>query len=232
MSGGSPTTQQLVDQCQGLVRTLAMRIRRKLPKYVELEDLIAYGQIGLMEAGRDYDPSRGSRFSTYAYYRIRGAIYDGLSKMSWLSRAQYSRIRYEQMGNEVLGLESEEGTHAPAGGIESEMRWLRDVGRTLAVVYLASHHEFNQEAEACLSDPSAPSAPAEVISREISDKLHELIDALPPLARALIRATYFEGLTLQDAAKKLGVSKSWASRLHARTLQRLARSLRLQGVTS
>ena len=73
-----------------------------------------------------------------------------------------------------------------------------------------------------MEDRSSPGAAAVAIHREISQKLHELIAALPPEAAALIRATYFEGLTLQEAGTKLGVSKSWASRLHAKALERLA----------
>lgn len=60
--------------------------------------------------------------------------------------------------------------------------------------------------------------------------LHEVIAELPAEARTLIQATYFEGQTLQDAAKRIGISKAWASRLHVKTLQRLANALRHAGV--
>ena len=104
MTGPDPLVQQRIEECQGLVRSLALSIRRKLPPTVELEDLIAYGQVGLGEAARDFDPDRGSRFSTYAYYRIRGAIYDGLSKMAWFDRVQASQVRYEQMSGGRSGV--------------------------------------------------------------------------------------------------------------------------------
>ena len=89
----TPSPTSLIEECQGLVRLLASRIHRKLPSHVELGDLEAYGQVGLLEAARDFDPTRGGRFSTFAYYRIRGAIYDGLAKMSWFSRTEYRRRR-------------------------------------------------------------------------------------------------------------------------------------------
>ena len=82
MTDGPLTTQQLVVSCQGLVRSLAWKIHCKLPRSVDLEDLVCYGQIGLVEAARDFDSSRGGQFTTYAYYRIRGAILDGMSKMA------------------------------------------------------------------------------------------------------------------------------------------------------
>lgn len=226
-----PDSQQLIEECQGLVHSLAGAIHRKVPPNIDLEDLVAYGQLGLVEAARDFDPARGGRFSTYAYYRIRGAIYDGLSKMSWFGRSQYSRLRYEQLGNEVLKLEGEGETESP-GDLAGEVRWFRDVTRALALVYLTTQAgPEGKSALASLEDHSEPAAPAVAISREIAQKVRELVDALPPEAATLIRATYFEGSTLQEAGNRLGVSKSWASRLHARALQKLARSLRLEGIT-
>ncbi len=231
MSRRSP--QELVNECQGLVRSLAQAIHRKLPPNVELDDLVAYGQVGLAEAAKEFDPARGSRFSTYAYYRIRGAIYDGMSKMAWFSRSQYRRVRAQQMSNEVLGQQNAADENRSETGPEAEMTWFRDLSRALAVVHLTTQVDDPDKAAVSMpADTSVPDPSAAVIGREIGEILHELIDALPEVAGNLIRATYFEGLTLQQAGDRLGVSKSWASRLHARTLQRLARSLRLLGVVS
>jgi RNA polymerase sigma factor for flagellar operon FliA len=65
------------------------------------------------------------------------------------------------------------------------------------------------------------------IQHEISQRLDELTSALPEDARRLIHAAYTEGLDLQEAGRRLGISKSWASRLHAKALGELARSLTL-----
>ncbi len=218
--------QERIEQCQGLVRSLASRIHRSVPSQFELDDLVAYGQLGLVAASREFDPSRGCRFSTYAYYRIRGAIYDGLAKMAWGSRAAYSQARYEQMSNHYLEDQSDESAGPANASVESGARWLRNVTGALAVVYLAAHGGLRDEADGGgLVDGSEPAPPSVAIDRETSQRLHALIDALPPQAATLIRATYFEGLTLEEAGRRLGVSKSWASRLHARALEQLARGL-------
>lgn len=223
----TPSRQTLIEECQGLVRSLAVGIHRKLPPHAELADLVSYGQVGLAEAARDFDATRGNRFSTFAYYRIRGAIYDGLAKMSWFSRVQYNRLRYEQMAGETLRQAAEESEPMPPDAI-SGMHWFRDLGRSLAVVYLAAHTELQGEGgTGNLTDRSAPSPPEAVIANEVNQRLHALIDALPADAGSLIRSIYFEGRDLQEAGQKLGISKSWASRLHAKTLKRLARDLRL-----
>ncbi len=215
--------QQWIEQCQGLVRSLASQIHRKVPARVDLDDLVAYGELGLVEAARDFDPSRGCQFSTYAYYRIRGAIYDGLAKMAWGSRAGYNRVRYEEMSNELLRQHGEEASADPEPDAAAGARWLRNVTGALAVVYMATLGSPGKEVDAgTLVDGSEPAPPAVAMDCEMSQRLNQLIDALPPQAATLIRATYFEGLTLEQAGQRLGVSKSWASRLHAKALQRLA----------
>ena len=226
MSTPCKSKDRLIDECQGLVHSLAKQIHRKLPPHISIEDLTGYGQLGLVEAAAEFDDSRGSRFSTYAYYRVRGAIYDGLSKMSWISRAQYGKLRNQQMATEVLRQESEGKNPSGDGTLEGDMRWFVDVSRALAVIYLATAHEDGEKAGILLEDKSSPEPQSEAINREMHMKLRGLVDGLPEEAASLIRATYFEGLTLKEAGERLGISKSWASRLHKRTLLRLASSLR------
>ena len=64
-----------------------------------------------------------------------------------------------------------------------------------------------------LVDMLQPAPSAAAMESEIREKLHQLIDTLPQAAAELIRATYFEGLTLEEAGQRLGLSKSWASRV-------------------
>jgi RNA polymerase sigma factor FliA len=221
----APDLQTHIAECQGLVHSLAAQIHRKLPSYVEFEDLVEYGEVGLAEAARDFDPSRGHQFSTFAYYRIRGAIYDGLAKMSWFSRAQYRQHRYEQLSTETLAQNADQCQQEGPQDEDSYLCWFRDLGQSLAVVYLATQVGGENELAAVpLVDAAAPPCDA-AIQRELHARLHELIAALPKDAAALISGVYFEGLDLQTAGQRLGISKSWASRLHAKALKRLARDL-------
>jgi RNA polymerase sigma factor for flagellar operon FliA len=65
-----------------------------------------------------------------------------------------------------------------------------------------------------------------LLDDELKQSLRLAIEELPTDARQLIRGTYFEGKTLKDAGEELGISKAWASRLHARALEQLARGLK------
>ncbi len=128
--------QKLIEECQGLVRSLASRISRKAPPNIDIEDLVSYGQVGLAEAARDFDPDRGTLFSTFAYYRVRGAIYDGLAKMSWFSRTEYERRRDRNLPVQVLSWPQ----------VKDERTWvdsLEDVA-TPPPTEVAILHEINQ----------------------------------------------------------------------------------------
>ncbi len=89
---------ELISSHQGLVKSIALKITESLPTQFELDDLIGYGQVGLAEAAQEFDPARGVRFATYAYYRVRGAIYDKVdlriassASNSWPTRPLPSR---------------------------------------------------------------------------------------------------------------------------------------------
>jgi RNA polymerase sigma factor for flagellar operon FliA len=215
-----PTVAELMQQCQGLVRSLAKQIHLTLPPSADLEDLISYGQVGLAEAARSFNPDVNVKFSTFAYYRIRGAIFDGVSKMAWFRKPSAAQARFERGANAVL----DESSGEPGSDVYSDARWLNDVSRTLAVAYLTSQSRPLELEDDDCEDPAVATA-----DRELSERLHDLVDRLPAEAQSLVRGVYFEGLSLQEAGERLGVSKSWASRLHSRILDRLGRELRRLG---
>ena len=59
-----------------MLRSIAWQVSQRLPRSVEVDELIGEGQLGLLRADRDYDPAKGAQFATYAYWRIRGAMLD------------------------------------------------------------------------------------------------------------------------------------------------------------
>ena len=66
-----------------MVRSIAWQVHQRLPRSVEVDELIGEGQLGLLRADRDYDPSKGAQFSTYAYWRVRGAMLDWVRQQDW-----------------------------------------------------------------------------------------------------------------------------------------------------
>ena len=228
---GQSRSDHMVKSCQGMVRTIAWNVHQKVPRQVDLDDLIAYGQVGLLEAAREFDDTRGAKFSTYAYHRIRGAILDGLSTMSWFSRRDYHRNKYERMADDVLNVDGEDiGDESESDG-RQDAQWFGDMSTTLAVVYLTTLATGEADSRAMtVEDVHADSPDAAIVADESRGKLLAAIRSLPDQARELICAAYFEGVTLKEAGERLGISKAWASRLHAKTLRQLAEALRAQDV--
>jgi RNA polymerase sigma factor for flagellar operon FliA len=209
---------------------LAWQIHQRVRGRVELADLIAYGQVGLVEAASRFDESQGNRFITYAYHRIRGAILDGLAKMEWFRHADFYAGRYSRLAREVLaGSDASAGT-CEFGGIEEGARWLIDVSARLSIVFLASGLPDAKDRADAIADPHAPTPQTQVMLDELRAWVRESIDRLPEQGRQLLHWVYYEGLSLTAAGERMGLSKSWTSRLHDKMLRRLAASLRQQGV--
>jgi RNA polymerase sigma factor for flagellar operon FliA len=223
------TAHQLIESGQKLVHSLAREIHRRFSGQFDYDDLVAYGQVGLAQAAGEFDPQRGARFTTYAYYRIRGSIYEGVSKLNWTSRAQYNRMRADRAADEVL----QQGPHRSDGwagtSLDEDSVWLTGLSQQLAATSLATFVPLGEFGDT-VEDDDCSSPLASVETSEVSRRLRQIVSGLDDEPRQLIEAVYFDGTTLQEAADRIGVSKSWASRLHARTLQILALSLREIGI--
>ena len=222
----TPQMQAWVDQSQGMVRSIATKISHRLPPSVNYDDLVSYGQLGLMQAVYSFQPDKNVAFQTFAYHRIRGAIYDGLGKMSWTSRAVAMRLRAEKLSAELLEQQLDANRRAePTDSLAADADWLFRTTERIAVVHLLtdSSEDGNALASAAIDDEDTPDE--QTAHQELCMLLRTQVSELPEAERTLIQLTYFQDKTLTEAAEVLGKSKSWASRVHTRILEKLARSL-------
>jgi RNA polymerase sigma factor for flagellar operon FliA len=196
---------------QGLVRAIAWKTHQRVPHHVEIDDLIAYGQIGLLEAITAFDAERGRKFTTYAWHRIRGAILDGLGTMSWFNRAKFERSEYEQPV-----------ASAPATAPAAD-------STTAAPVSARGRRPTRSGLEDVAVMSREPDAGDDVLKREMIAFLRDLVGALPEKEAGLLRGVFFEGRTLTEAARRVGISTAWASRLQTRTLADLRVALERSG---
>ena len=82
-----------VESYMPLVYKIANQVQRQVRGQAEREDLVSWGTTGLLEAMKRFDPEQGAKLSTFAYYRIRGAMLDGIGKTAPLSRKCYRNAR-------------------------------------------------------------------------------------------------------------------------------------------
>jgi RNA polymerase sigma factor for flagellar operon FliA len=121
---------------------IASRIRERLPKCIDLEDLVQTGVLGLLDAYRNYDSSKNAQFATFAKFRIRGAILDGLRKLDWSSRGL--RRKGRSITSSVVKLELELGRQPLeeeiAADLEMPLEELQSAMMQLDGLYLVSSY--------------------------------------------------------------------------------------------
>ena len=213
----SPEAQRYIP----LVRSIALQVKKKLPSHIELEDLIGYGSIGLMEALKSFRTGHGTTFKTFAYYRIRGAIYDGLRKIGWLSRSAYAEHKFRQKANELLQSHSSSSEGMVKRTLGAEAAEMKQVLEDLVPVCLLSMETVDR----LLTANEDESPEEQLLEKRTKDSLAAVLAGLDEREKLLIQYYYFEDMTLDDAAEKLDISKSWASRLHFKVLAKMKLAL-------
>jgi len=207
--------EEFVRRHQKLVLSIANKLAKSLPVEVDVDDLLAYGQKGLLEAAQRYNPEHGASFVTFAYYRIRGAMYDGLKKMTPLVKRNRT-LAFREHADAYLRQRAAEPRPADAG---EAIQVLSEMVSDLAVVYLIDTEELEERPDLRTPDPSV------LAERHLRiSALRKLIGRLPRKEMRLLELMYFEGYNLTEAAKKLKISKGWASRLHSKAISTVRRA--------
>ena len=216
----------VITQYTPYVRSIAGKIKKTLAKEIEFEDLVEYGMIGLLEAAERYDAAMGANFMTFAYYRIRGAIYDGLRGMGWMSRSEYARVRYEEKANTYLAQATEEAAADPDAPKKTEEDKATEVLSTLsnmAAIYITNLDGIEGLQ---VKDDNAVQADETLGHEQARVAVTRAVSKLSEQERQLLDMYYYREMSLQEVGEKLGLSKSWTSRLHARVIEKLHRLLR------
>lgn len=197
-----------------LVERALRRLVRELDLSVDPEDLRGWGQQGLLEARQRFDPSRGVRFSTFAYYRVRGAMLDGVRRQGWIRRSAYARLKTLEAADALCEQQGESLAQGPAPGVAARAQALDDVLAKVSAAYLLSAVGQDEE--------EARDTPETMLEREQErSAVKASLSELPERERALLETVYFGGATIEEAGARMGLSKSWASRMHAKALERL-----------
>lgn len=220
VAGRSSEDERFIQEHQALVRSIAQKVRAQLDLNCDLDDLIAFGFQGLLEARGRFDASRGVQFNTFAYYRIRGAIIDGVRQMAYLPRRVHARARAAAAGDwiaEEVGV-TRAAVPAERTNLDETVRTFDEtLGRLTACFVLAAVGQS--------PDDAPKGADEALIDDEQGGRVRRALGRLAERERALVEGFYFEGRQFDEVAAELGISKSWASRLHAKALSQLRAAL-------
>jgi RNA polymerase sigma factor for flagellar operon FliA len=203
---------------------VARRIAKRVGGDVALDDLMALGHPALLEVARTFDPSR-AKFSTYAALKLKWAIFDGLRREAMFGRSAGARAvalaASARFGEGLAELEGSDGELATEEVYQDRLRSLLEGHAAALALGLV----------AAAGDPDAIAAGAETpeesaAKAELKRAVSSAIQNLPEREHALIERHYFGGEAFDAIARDLGISKSWASRLHASAIRSLAEALR------
>ena len=213
-----------------LVDIIARQVGRAIGQTVELEELVSFGREGLLAAARRYERSRGVPFRAYANFRVRGAVLDGVRAMSRLPRRIHQRIAAWDAANR-LSEGAAEDVHLPpvpgVGPAQTEQALAAHLAgmATAMAIGLVAGAPHTAEGEG--SVVPRVSDPEEILAKsELLRIANAAIDQLSPDEAALLRRHYLQGERFDHVAAELGLSKSWASRLHTRAIRKLTKRLR------
>jgi len=215
---------RLVDSHLEVARRCAHVLHARVGKYIELEELIALANAGLAEAAASYEEGHGTAFSTWAWYRIQGSMMDGLRKATNLPRRVWANLIALRATSEYLeNLGQRDAGAAKRGARPKEKREalgaVQDALSAIRTMYVTSLETLQ---DAGFDKPDDAAAPVDRIhSDRVARRLRKALAGLPDKERALVTKHYYEGKNLLEAGAELGISKSWASRLHAQAVEKL-----------
>ncbi len=224
--------ERLILHYAPLVAAVAGRVGMRLPSMVEQADLVSYGMFGLIDAIEKYEPGRAVKFETYASARIRGAIIDELRAMDWIPRSVRTKARavdraYSELESELRRVPSESEV---AGRLGVQVRELRAVFTQLSTVNIAALDELlgggDERADRLslidtLGDGGAPDPEGAFEVQETKFLLARAIDQLGEREKLVLVLYYYEGMTLAEIGRVLGVTESRISQMHTAAMARL-----------
>ena len=221
--------EQIIPEYIPLVKYIASRIMFGKNKYMEYEDLVSYGMIGLIDAINKFDNSKGMKFSSYASIRIKGAMIDELRRNRPISKGAMDKLnRYNKAIEDLQGSLLREPTNVEISNylgismnevaeIENYINYISMV--SLENVIFSDDEDINLMG--VIEDKNSPSPDSYLEDKEKLEVLTQAIELLKEKDRMILNLYYYEGLTLKEIGKVLEVSESRVCQLHSRAIRNL-----------
>lgn len=217
--------QLLVEKHTALVKRIAHHLLIRLPASVLVDDLIQAGMIGLLEAARNFDGSKGASFETFAGIRIRGAMLDEIRKGDWTPRSVHKNSR--AISEAIAEVERETGRDARDTevakkldvGINEYHQMLNDVsaGKMIGIEDLG----VTEDVLVTDTDKGSDDPYDELAQGSFQKALAYAITTLPEREAIVLSLYYDEELNLREIGEVLEVSESRVSQIHSQAMVRL-----------
>ncbi|RKZ09495.1 RNA polymerase sigma factor WhiG [bacterium] len=223
--------RELVNLYSRIVKYVAGRMAIGLPHYVEFNDLISAGLLGLIQAIDNFDHERGIKFETYAIPRIRGSILDELRSQDWFPRSL--RRKAKQLEEAYSVLEARLGRPATDAEVARELEVdISEFDGLIGQVAIATIMSLDadtsgddSERSTCLgdyvADPRTEDVEQILAQQEMKDLIGKRMSELPEKEQLVLVLYYFEELTLKEIGEILDVTESRVCQIHTKAILRL-----------
>jgi len=227
--------EALIEQHIPLVKFVLAKVSSRLPRWVDREDLLEAGMVGLLDALRKFDPERGVAFNTYAVTRIRGAMLDHIRSMDWLPRSMRDKIDRLRTASRELTLAND--CHPSplelAGALDlplAEVHRLLFISNGYGPVSLDQplHHEGagGDLLRFQIAEEKAPTPYDHLVGCETRTIIEEAIAELPERERRVIMLHYYRSMRLREIARLLELSDTRIGQLRRQAIERMERYIR------
>lgn len=226
--------KQVLDNLH-IVKIIASKLHSRIPFGIELDDLVHTGILGLIDAVKKFDPSKGTRFSTYASLRIKGAILDEMRNMDWASRSLRQKIKEvesafndmeRKLGRPPKEEEVAESLNMSLDGFQKLLGESRGVG--IGVFRFVPDEEGNIPDEHMLSyfNDVENNSPAITLEKEeMKAMIAQFMDELPEKEKLVLSLYYIDDLNLKEVGKVMELSESRISQIRTTAILRLRSKL-------
>ncbi|MCD1257794.1 FliA/WhiG family RNA polymerase sigma factor [Paenibacillus athensensis] len=223
-----PAKQALIEAYLPLVDYVSGRLAIGLPKTVSRDDLSSYGVMGLIDAVEKFDYARGLQFETYASWRIRGAIIDGLRQGDWVPRSVREKAKkiedaYQKLEQHYLRSVTDAEISEYLQVSEQDFQhMLQDIAiTTICSIDDPIREEDSETRLSLLVDEKAKNPEYKVNEFFLKESLAKAIERLTEKERTVVSLFYYEELSLSEIAEVMNLSPSRISQLHSKAILRL-----------
>jgi RNA polymerase sigma factor for flagellar operon FliA len=221
-------TNALVMLHLAMVKRIASHLKARVPPFMELDELIQVGMVGLLEAARAFDPTKGIEFEGFAHLRVKGAMIDEIRRLSFLPRSAVTFNRDTTTATQALASE--------LGRAPTEAELAEHLGKDLEVYQKERGHAKRFETVSIeavndevlgVADDAQRQPEAMVEEAEFMQAVTDAITHLPEREQLVMQLYYVEELNLKEIGEVLGVSESRISQILSAVVKKLRDQLQL-----
>ncbi|MDH3382410.1 MAG: RNA polymerase sigma factor FliA [Flavobacteriaceae bacterium] len=235
------TKEDIVLEYAPMVKHVANRLAARLPANFLVDDLVQVGMIGLLESIDKYDSAKGTKFKTYAEFRVKGAMLDDLRSKDWIPRSVRDNCHklesaYSELRSNNIDFPSDKQLAEKLELKPKELPTFLNKAKPIPLLSLedlsgrvgdGDHVEILET----MSDPKDVSQIDSMVGEETQKIVQQSIEKLPEKEKMVLSLYYNEELNLKEIGLILDITESRTSQIRTKAIAQL-RSIMKEEIAS